>query len=176
MNESHYFEALSSAYSSEIEDLTSDSEGKRVLTTRLKEKRQEIDTMLQMIESAPEMVAPMFYDAFSFLSPAAFAQLIAAEPDDADFPEWGALSSALRVADWAVPMVRRVLAEPAGDRFMVSAAALEFLRLKEAAMPDRGATPTDENKPANDEDGDDRDLDEAGADWLSEQGFDARTS
>ena len=175
MNKSHYFEELSSAYSAEIDDLTSDFEGKTVLTARLKEKRREIDTMLQMIDAAPEMVAPIFYNAFTFLHPAVMVHAVQAEPDDGDFPEWEVLSDAIALSDWAQPMVERVLAEPGGDRFMVSAAAVEFLRLREFSTQE-AAAPAESDDTDSDEDGEDQDLAEAGAEWMSQQGFDAQTS
>lgn len=177
MNKSHFFAELSSAYSDEIDDLTSDFEGKTVLSARLKEKRQGIDTLLQMIEFAPEMVVPIFHGAFTFTQTALMSHAVQAEPDDDDFPEWASLLPAIRLADWAEPLVLQTLAEPAGDRFMVSAAGVEFLRTRDSASP---ASPNEANesgeakeKESDDEDGD-QDLAEAGADWLSQQGFDAR--
>ena len=176
MNKSHYFEELSSAYSAEIDDLTSDFEGKTVLTARLKEKRREIDFMLQMIDSAPEMVAPIFYGAFTFLRPAVMIHAVQAEPDDADFPEWEVLSDSIGLSDWAQPMAELVLAEPGGDRFMVSAAAVEFLRLRELATPEAATAPAESANKDNGDDDEDQDLAEAGAEWMSQQGFDAQTS
>ena len=174
MNKSHYFDALSSAYSAEIDDLSTDFEGHSVLSARLKDKRQEIETMLQMIESAPEMVAPIFYGAFSFLQPDVMTHTVQAEPDDDDFPEWSLLAVSIRLSDWAMPIVQQVLAEPGGDRFMVCAAAVEYLRLKDSASPESASEPIESGNKGQDDDGDDQDLAEAGADWLTEQGFDAR--
>jgi len=180
MNKSHYFDELSSAYSAEIDDLASDFEGKSVLSARLIEKRQGIDTLLQMIESSPEMVAPIFYDAFTFFQPAVMIHTVQAEADDEDFPEWDALSAAIRLTDWAEVLAQKVLAEPGGDRFMVSAAAVEYLRLKDALTHDAAADAGDSERKRRDDDGDndsdDQDLAEAGADWLSEQGFDSHSS
>lgn len=176
MNTSYYFEELWSAYAAEIDDLASDYEGKSVLAARLQEKRREIGTMLQMIEAAPEMVVPVFYGAFRFLQPAALHQAVLAEPDDEDFPDWEQLATAIELCDWAKPLVEQVLAEAGGDRFLVSAAAVEFLRLRDFSAPQ----PADENaaghkdEPNEAEDGEDQDLAEAGADWLAEQGFDSQ--
>jgi hypothetical protein len=178
MNKSHYFEELSSAYSAEIDDLTSDFEGKTVLSARLKEKRGEIDFLLQMIDSAPEMVAPIFYGAFSFVQPAVMIHAVQAEPDDGDFPEWDAVSASIRLTDWAQLMAEQILNEPGGDRFMVSAAGVEFLRLRELATPAAAAAPAEsgDKDKDGDDDGEDQDLAEAGAEWMSQQGFDAQTS
>ena len=177
MHKSHYFEELSASYSAEIDDLVSDSEGKSVLTLRLKEKRRELDALLQMIEFAPEMVAPVFFDAFAFekmsanLSPVVAA--IQCEPDDGEFPAWDDVASALTVVAWAKPLVEKTLAAAGGEAFMVSVVALEFLRLHDVGA---SSTPvSDESNDSEDsEDDEDADLAESGADWLAEQGFDSQ--
>ena len=180
MNLSHYFEVLSSAYSAEIHDLSTDFEGKTVLSARLHEKRAEIDTMLQMIESAPEMVAPVFFGAFTFLEPSVMIDTLRAEPDDENFPQWDSLAESIRLADWAKPVVDEFLAGPDGDRFLVSVAAIEFLRTRALSLPDKSEETIESGKKESNDDGDgddeDQDLAEAGADWLTEQGFDARSS
>ena len=56
MTISPFFKHLRSSYQSELDDLTSDSEGKDVLKQRLAEKRKELDFLKQMIELSPEMV------------------------------------------------------------------------------------------------------------------------
>jgi hypothetical protein len=121
------------------------------------------------------MVVPVFYDAFSFPNAKALQAAVACEPDDDDFPEWTALSSLLTVAPWAAPYVQTVLAEPAGEAFMVQAACLEFLRLHDTAA--QGGAEDDEKADKGErEDGaddDEQDLAEAGDDWLGEQGFDS---
>ncbi|OZA41216.1 MAG: hypothetical protein B7X81_14350 [Hydrogenophilales bacterium 17-61-76] len=68
MKKSHYFTSLLRSYLDEIDDLVTDSEGKSVLQRRLKDKRQEMDAILAMIDYSPEMVAVVFYDAFGFPS------------------------------------------------------------------------------------------------------------
>ena len=177
MNKSNYFVALSTAYLAEIDNLACDYEGKAVLAERLREKRQEIDTMMQMIDSAPEMVAPIFHGAFAFLQSAVMIQAMQAEPDDEDFPEWNQLAASIRLSDWATPIARRLQAEPGGDRFMVSAAVVEFLRLREFSSPAASEPVESGNKDDGEsDDGADQDLAEAGADWLSEQGFDSHSA
>jgi hypothetical protein len=106
--------------------------------------------------------------------------VVRSEPDDGDLPAWAALESSITVADWAQPMVDRVLAEPGGDTFLVVAAALEFLRLHEAGSGGAAAAPATDAAPRarrgdddSDDDGDDQDLAESGNNWMSEQGFDA---
>lgn len=178
MNKSMFFESLASSYDAEIDDLNSDSEGKTVLAARLKEKRRELKAILPMIEFAPEMVFPVFYGAFKFVSPAAMAAAVRCEPDDDDFPTWDSLSGALAVADWAKPMVEAVLGESGGETFMVAAAAVEFLRAHDTGPASQPAEPTRERNADGEDEGDEdgQDLGEAGADWLAEQGFDSPAS
>lgn len=176
MNKSYFFAELAEAYDAELQDLLSDSEGNSALKTRLKEKRQELTALAAMIEFSPEMVVPVFYDAFAFPQPKALQAAVACEPDDDDFPKWPALSSLVSVAPWAAPYVQTVLAEPAGEAFMVQAACLEFIRLHDVS-PAQGAADDDEKEDKGErEDGadeDEQDLAEAGDDWLGEQGFDS---
>jgi len=179
MQKSEFFYALSSMYEAEMDDLLSDSDGKNVLATRLQTKREQLSDLLPMMDFAPEMVAPVFFEAFSFSAPGNMDAVVSAEPDDGDFPAWNALESSITVADWAQPIVDRVRAEPGGDSFLVLAAALEFLRLHEArrggtvAAPAADAAPRSRRSDDDDDDGDDQDLAESGNNWMSEQGFDA---
>ena len=69
MKKSNYFYELFKTYLDELDDLTMDSGGKKVLQKRLDEKRQQIDAILQMIEYSPEMVAVIFYGAFEYSFP-----------------------------------------------------------------------------------------------------------
>lgn len=179
MKQSYYFSDLSSSYDAEIQDLLNDSEGKSALKARLAEKRQELKSILPMIECAPEMVVPVFYDAFAFPHPKAMAAAVQCEPDDGEFPDWGELSALVKLESWAQPLLDAVLAERGGEAFMVTVACLEFLRKFDTAS----AAPAAEDDAAeggrqDDEDGDDdeRDLGEAGDDWLADQGFDSAKS
>lgn len=70
MTISPFFKHLRTSYQAELDDLTSDSEGKDVLKKRLAEKRKELDFLKQMIELSPEMVAVVFHDAFKVKLPA----------------------------------------------------------------------------------------------------------
>ncbi len=186
MKKSYYFDELSASYDAEIQDLLNDSEGNSALKARLGEKRRELKSILPMIEFAPEMVVPVFYDAFSFANGGAMAAAIMCEPDEGDFPSWDDIRACIKIEAWAAPYVTAVLAEPAGEGFMVAAACLEFIR-----KTDRGAQPVALKKDdddaddgeagdrgCSDDDGDDedRDLGEAGDDWLGEQGFDSLKS
>ena len=66
MSISPFFLNLRSAYRSEIDDLTFDSDGRDVLHQRLAEKRREISFLVQMMELSPEMVAVIFHQGFAF--------------------------------------------------------------------------------------------------------------
>ncbi|MDP1645921.1 MAG: hypothetical protein Q8L71_10555 [Thiobacillus sp.] len=177
MKKSRYFSDLIKNYTEEVDDLVTDSEGKSVLQKRLNEKRREIDAILPMIEFSPEMVSAAFYGAFDFMSHEIMQRVVLSEPGHADFLAWVELENELTVSAWAKPLIDSSLKVQGGDAFLVATAALEFLRNKDsfsAPMPE--PEPGAENERGaegeeGDEDGLD-DLNEAGADWLAEQGFD----
>lgn len=175
MKISPYFSERVKSYLDEVDDLVTDSEGKSVLQKRLNEKRREIDAILPMIEFSPEMVAVAFYGAFDFRSGEIMRQVVLSEPGDTTFFTWSELEGELTAADWAAPLIEASLKVEGGDAFLVTTAALEFLRCKDSvAAPMRESEP--ENEKEDGEEGDDEDgmddLNEAGADWLAEQGFD----
>ncbi len=177
MKRSRYFSDIFQNYAAEIDDLVTDSEGKSVLQKRLSEKRREMDAILPMIEFSPEMVAVVFYGAFGFKSLEAMQRIVLSEPGDADFPEWAELERELTVTEWARPLIEASLKAQGGDAFLVTTAALEFLRSKDtvsAPAPEpEPETDKDRNDEAEEDDEDGMgDLNEAGADWLAEQGFD----
>lgn len=62
MQKSEFFDALSSMYEAEMDDLFSDSDGKNVLAKRLQTKREQLSDLLPMMDFAPEMVAPVFFE------------------------------------------------------------------------------------------------------------------
>ncbi len=170
MKKSRYFAELGANYSAEIDDLVSDSEGKSVLKQRLDVKRREIQSILPMISFSPEMVAVAFYGAFGFKSPEVMQRLALSEPGKADFLSWGKLEKHLMLADWAEHLVDLTLTEEGGEEFLVTTAALEYLRTHDVADAPPPAQESD-NDGRNDDD-EDGDLREQGADWMTEQGFD----
>jgi len=172
LKKSHYFSELIKSYIDEIDDLVSDSAGKSVLQKRLDDKRGEIDSILPMIEFSTEMVAVVFYDAFDFKSPEIMQQIVQSEPDDSDFIGWDELKAELAVSAWAQPLIASSLKVRGGDAFLVTAAALEFLRSKPSSYesPVVEVVEVDDEGDEREDDGED-DLSEAGADWLAEQGF-----
>jgi hypothetical protein len=171
VKKSRYFSDLIKNYLDEVDDLVTDSEGKSVLQKRLNEKRREIDAILPMIEFSPEMVSVIFYGAFDFTSPETMQQVVLSEPGDSAFFAWSELESELTVSSWARPLIESSLKVDGGDAFLVTTAALEFMRGKDSASAPMRESEQEEDDENRDEDGMD-DLNEAGADWLAEQGFD----
>ena len=186
MRISHYFEDMHSAYKAELEDLQTDSEGKNVLPARLKEKRSQFSALMSMIEFAPEMVAPAFHGGISFVNPHALTLLSSNEPEE--FPEWDRLEDAIQFEPWAADLAVIALSEPGGEQFMTTVVCLEFLHERDSAKSAKSAAHVasaahddadedSEKEHAHDSDDledDERDLDEAGAGWMEEQGFDRR--
>lgn len=185
MKLSRYFRAHSESYQAEIDDLTSDSEGHNVLNKRLEEKRRQIDFLVMMMDESPEMLASAFHRGFSFPKTGVMVKLIGLEPNA--FPAWSTLGSAIQLTPWAKKLSERVLAEPHGERFLTVTACLEYLYahgdgtapLQPESSDDEdrrtdGGNTGDDDDSDRDELGDDRDLDEAGGDWMEEQGFDRK--
>jgi len=162
------------SYNDEIDDLITDSAGASVLQKRLNEKRREMKAILPMIEFSPEMVAVVFYDAFEFLSPETMQQIVLSDPSETGFITWDELKDELSFAGWAEPLIDASLKADGGDVFLVATAALEFLRTRSSSNV-RMEEAADEEESGDDaEEGDGADdLSEAGADWLSEQGFES---
>ena len=174
MKISRYFTNLAQSYLEEIDDLVTDSEGKSVLQRRLKDKRSEMAALLAMIDYSPEMVAVIFYDAFGFESADVMQKLLQNEPEHAGFPAWDVLRKSLTIAPWAEPLIATTLKAEGGDAFLVTAAALEFVRTKAAftASKSEAADESDDDGDESEDEADD--LGDAGSDWLVEQGFDTR--
>jgi hypothetical protein len=187
MNLSPAFHDLRTAYQAEMDDLSFDSEGRDVLRQRLADKRESLDFLLQMTEAAPEMVAVIFHQGFRFTEPAVMEQLVSLEIDD--LPDWGELSSAVQLTPWAQLLAETFLQQADGPRFMTIAAALAYLHDKPDARQQASANDDeDQDEDRDQEDHDDesrenvelddeqdaRARDEAGADWLAEQGFDRK--
>lgn len=186
MTISPFFLQLRSAYQAEMDDLTFDSDGRDVLRQRLVDKRKGLDFLLQMIDTCPEMVAVIFHQGFRFKRPAVMEHLLCQEGDE--LPEWDTLLDAVQLAPWAEETAEVILQQPMGAWFMTVAAGLEYMHSRPEGA--KSAKNADDNEDADeddnekserdadgdrDEDGDDeRSLDEAGADWMAEQGFDRK--
>ena len=186
MSISPFFHTLGSAYQAEMDDLTFDSEGKDVLRQRLAEKRKELTFLIQMIELSPEMVAVVFHQGFQFKLPAVMEHLVSHESDE--LPEWDSLADVIALRPWAQELAKDILKEPMGEWFMTVAAGLEYLYSK-PGKPMAAARDEDDSDSDDDQDDDQRDdqedgdedeesdarrREEAGADWMEEQGFDRK--
>ena len=188
---SPFFLDLRSSYQSELDDLTSDSEGKDVLRQRLADKRKEMGFLVRIIELSPEMVAVVFHQAFSFKDPAVLDNLLGREPED--FPEWAELSHSLTMTPWSQPLVDAILQEPRGEWFLAVVAGLEYMASKPALAGrsnDEDDHDTDSEDPNGDNLEDEFDAEEhegdggaqgdaksrkdAADDWMSDQGFDRK--
>jgi hypothetical protein len=179
MSISPFFRTLRTAYQAEIDDLTFDSEGRDVLRQRLTQRRKELGFLLQMMELSPEMVSVVFHQAFRFKLPSAMDHLIGHESEE--LPEWETLKGAVTLAPWAQELADAVLKQPAGEWFMSVAAGLEYMYGKVEAEPVNEDDGDEDDK--DDADGNDFDSEEekearvredAGADWMVEQGFDRK--
>ena len=182
MTISPYFRNLRSAYFAEMDDLMSDSEGKHVLAQRLTQRRKELGFLVSMLAVSPEMVTVVFHKAFNFKSLAAMDNLVSHEAED--LPEWDSIADTIEVAPWALALITTIRKHPMGDWFLSVAAGLEYLYTK----PDT----TRVSASGADEDNEDEDLvtdadnfedeeekeararEEAGQDWMVEQGFDRK--
>jgi hypothetical protein len=193
MSISPFFGNLISAYQAELDDLTFDSEGKDVLRHRLAEKRKELHFLRLMIETAPEMVAVVFNQAFQFKLPAVMENLVSREADE--LPDWDSLATQLSLKPWAKPLAQEMLKEPMGDWLLTVAAGLEYLYAKPGKPVAVARDDDDNDGDSEDLDDDDRDQadggdgqnddedetdahrrrrEEAGEDWMEAQGFDRK--
>jgi hypothetical protein len=185
---SPYFLDLRSAYQAEIDDLRFDSEGHDVLQQRLAGKRQQIAFLVQMMDISPEMVAVVFHQGFDFTGKAVMEQLLT--QDDNSFPSWSSLGAGFELRPWARELADIVLQAPGGDKFLAVTAGLEYM----ASLPVAAGiivSEEDDEDEDGEQDGDDdlvvfeddgeggqgsdaRTREEAGADWLVQQGFDQK--
>jgi len=174
MKISSYFALLRSSYEAEINDMAFDSEGKNVLRQRLAQRRKELPFLRQMMASAPEMVAIVFHQGMRFSKPALMDALVA--KDASQLPDWAALAAHVSLEPWALGLAEELCVDPAGDTLMVLAAGMEYLfhHTPAAAAP----ADDDEDKDGEDQDSEEeieaRAAEEAGNDWMAEQGFDRK--
>lgn len=179
MSISPFFRALRPAYQAEIDDLTFDSEGRDVLRQRLAQRRKELDFLIQMIELSPEMVSVVFHQAFKFKSAAAMEDLISHESEE--LPEWDSFADLVTLAPWANELATTILKQPLGGWLLSVAAGLEYMYGKVDPRDGANDSADDESDSENDHDEfdseEERDAqarEEAGADWMAEQGFDRK--
>ena len=185
MRTSSFFGQLRSAYASEIDDMTFDSEGKNVLRQRLAARRKELTFLRQMMELSPEMVSVVFHQGFRFKNPALIEHVLSLESDE--FPAWDTLSDAIVLEPWAKQLADELCKEPMGEWLLTVAAGLEYLFAKperasakdhsEDDDEDAEKDQEDENGEHDGEDEEEKDArarEEAGQDWMVEQCFDRK--
>lgn len=156
-----------------------------MLQQRLTAKRREIGFLVQMMEISPEMVAVIFHRGFRYTRPSVLEHLLTLEPDD--FPSWDSLADSFEWQPWAQDLADVVLEQPTGEAFMTLTLALEYQYSRPSGAAaghiDRDGDKDDDAAEGakgerDDEDDDDADnqrlRDEAGADWMAEQGFDRK--
>jgi hypothetical protein len=162
-----YFEDLFERYSSDLDDLRTDSEGRDVLARRLQDRRKEFASLMPLLEDAPELAAAALHGAFRNGDRKLLDRAANSAPGLAAFPGWKQLAPTLEIAPWARPLIATCLQQPEGDDFLVSAAVLDWMQNEDLRRPQAAIHAEDE-----DEDEDREDLGDAGRDWLAEQGFD----
>ena len=182
MKISPFFQHLRSAYQAEIDDLSFDSEGRDVLRQRLAERRKELGFLIQMMELSPEMVSVVLHQGFRFKSNAAMDHVISHESED--LPTWDVVSESIQLTPWAQILVDKLLDEPKGDWFLSVAAGLEYMYGKADHKPaaqttsEEGDDDHEEDEARNafddEEEEEAKAREEAGADWMVEQGFDRK--
>ncbi|WP_198970558.1 hypothetical protein [Xylophilus sp. ASV27] len=188
MKLSPYFRDLRSAYQAELEDLSFDSEDKNVLRQRLTQKRNEMAFLVQMMELSPEMVAVVFHQGFRFTGPSRMEHLLGLHAGQ--LPAWDSLKDSIQLEPWAQGLAQTVLREPGGSSFMTLAAVLEYLYHHVRPAPAPAQEEADAEEDGDDTSADDdfsrfdaddardpqdrRTREEAGADWLADQGFDRK--
>ena len=180
MRTSSFFGQLRSAYASEIDDMTFDSEGKNILRQRLAARRKELPFLRQMMELSPEMVSVVFHQGMRFEKPAVMDHLVSLESDE--LPDWDSLADAIHIEPWAQQLAAELSKEPMGEWLLTVAAGLEYLFAKPSHAPaheseDEDSEDGDENSGHSadaEEEKEARIREEAGNDWMVEQGFDRK--
>ncbi len=160
--------------------MTFDSEGKNVLRQRLGERRQELTFLRQMMELSPEMVSVVFHQGMRFQKPAVMEHLVSLESDE--LPDWESLADAIQLEPWAQALASELSKEPMGEWLLTVAAGLEYLFAKPSHAPahesdDEDAEDGEENSNHDadtEEEKEARAREEAGNDWMVEQGFDRK--
>jgi hypothetical protein len=196
MTLSPYFRDLVPSYEAEIDDLTTDSEGRDVLQRRLADKRAGFASLLALMDTDPLLLAPAFHGAFGFGADRLPAIEAVLAGEFGDFPPWSLVCERVDVAPWARPLVAQALAEPLGEEFLALTVGLEYAlsRQRGASGPGGAADAADaadgtdagrgrgegdddrgDRGDQSDDGADDGDGESLGEDFLEQQGFDRRT-
>jgi hypothetical protein len=93
-------------------------------------------------------------------------------------PDWAALSAHVILEPWALGLAEELCKDPAGDTLMVLAAGMEYLFHHTPAAAATAGDDEDEEKDGEDQDSEEekeaRAAQEAGNEWMAEQGFDRK--
>jgi hypothetical protein len=168
MRISRYFTDLMATYVAEIDDLKTDSGGSDVLNARLKDKRSQFAGLMPMMQTNPEMLAVIFHKAIAVKDTKTILSYLSKEPNA--FPEWSTISKSVQFQPWAAAFVEQLEATTDGKEFLLTTVMLEYLLSRYEISEDNASHDSDED---SDDDEDSADLNEAGSEWMSEQGFDS---
>lgn len=162
MRISRYFTDLMATYVADINDFKTDSGGEDVLVERLKEKRSQIQDLMPMMQSNPEMMAIIFHKSIAIKKAATIMTYLDKEP--AMFPAWDEISPSVQFQPWATSIIEKLKGEVGGEHFLLTTIMLEHLyALYEVSEDAIEEMETEESE----------DLAESGGEWLSEHGFDS---
>jgi hypothetical protein len=168
MRISRYFTDLMATYVAEIDDLKTDSGGGDVLNARLKDKRSQFAGLMPMMQSNPEMLAVIFHKAIAVKDAKTILSYLSKEPHE--FPEWSTIASCVQFQPWAAAFVDQLATTADGEEFLLTTVMLEYLLSRYEISEEQASHDNDDDM---DDDDDGADLNEAGSEWMAEQGFDS---
>lgn len=203
MTISPFFRNLRTAYQAEIDDLAFDSDGRNVLAQRLKQRRKELSFLISMLELSPEMVAVVLHKAFTYKLPGAMEHVLRHEADDlpewdsvADTVAIAPWAEELVTQILQQPQGAWFMTLAAALEYLYGRPQRQSGAARDTHQDDThdgsdndadAADNTDDTEnhsgrrnnlsddPHDDNDSDDaRSLEDAGADWMAEQGFDRK--
>jgi len=169
MRISRYFTDLMATYVAEIDDLKTDSGGGDVLNARLKDKRSQFAGLMPMMQTNPEMLAVIFHKAITVKDSKTILSYLSKEPHE--FPEWGSIANCVQFQPWAAAYVDQLATTADGEEFLLTTVMLEYLLSRYEISEEQASHDNDDNM---DDDEDAADLNEAGSEWMAEQGFDSQ--
>ena len=204
MTISPFFRNLRTAYQAEIDDLAFDSDGRNILAQRLKQRRKELGFLVSMLELSPEMVAVVLHKAFTFKLAGAMEHVLAREADDlpewdsvADTVTIAPWAEELVAQILQQPQGAWFMTLAAALEYLYGRPQRQPGAARDALQDDQhggdeegsendadeledtenhsGRSKRTTDDPNDEDDSDDpRSLEDAGADWMAEQGFDRK--
>jgi hypothetical protein len=165
MRISRYFTDLMATYVAEIDDLKTDSGGSDVLKERLKDRRSQIADLMPMMESNPEMMAVAFHKSIVVKDVKAILNYLPKEPSG--FPSWDLIAPCVQFEPWATATIAMLKKAEGGEQFLLTTVMLEYMFSRYEVSEDH------HQAEESDDDENSEDLNEAGGEWLADQGFDS---